>query len=222
MLDEAVSTVMPLVTKNDNQLVTEFADDLGTVRVDLTKFRQSLFNLLSNAAKFTEKGTITLAGRTKCSEDDASGSMLSVSDTGIGISEDKLDAGLRGVLPGRRLDDPRLRRHRSRPAHQPAVLPDDGGDITVASEPGKGTHLHHRAADAGSTPWKRPRRPHRRSGEETGRSPLECRPILVVDDDPDSRELLQRMLESEGFDGRDRVLGRGRASSSPASSTRRS
>jgi len=60
-LDEAVATITPLIRKNDNQLVTEFADDLGTVRADLTKLRQALFNLLSKATKFTEKGAITLA-----------------------------------------------------------------------------------------------------------------------------------------------------------------
>ena len=49
------------MSKNDNTLETEFADDLGNVRVDLTKLRQALFNLLSNAAKFTKGGTITLA-----------------------------------------------------------------------------------------------------------------------------------------------------------------
>ncbi|GAF89911.1 unnamed protein product, partial [marine sediment metagenome] len=49
MLEEAVATVIPLVERNENELVTEFAGDLGTIRADLTKVRQSLFNLLSNA-----------------------------------------------------------------------------------------------------------------------------------------------------------------------------
>ena len=41
--------------------MVECADDLGTMHADLTKVRQTLFNLLSNAAKFTEQGTITLS-----------------------------------------------------------------------------------------------------------------------------------------------------------------
>jgi signal transduction histidine kinase len=58
MLDEAVATVTPLVGKNGNALVAEFDDELGSMRADLTKVRQSLFNLLSNAAKFTHQGTV--------------------------------------------------------------------------------------------------------------------------------------------------------------------
>ncbi len=61
MVEEVASTVAPLVEKQENTLVCEPAEGLGTMRADLTKVRQTLFNLLSNAAKFTAKGTITLA-----------------------------------------------------------------------------------------------------------------------------------------------------------------
>ena len=61
MIHDVVTTVQPLVEKNANTLVVHGARDLGTMRADLTKVRQSLFNLLSNACKFTAQGTITLA-----------------------------------------------------------------------------------------------------------------------------------------------------------------
>ena len=61
MLRDVVTTVQPLVEKNANTLVVQCADDLGGMRADLTKVRQTLFNLLSNACKFTKHGTITLA-----------------------------------------------------------------------------------------------------------------------------------------------------------------
>ena len=51
------------MTKNANTLVVECAPDAGAMRSDQTKLRQSLFNLLSNAAKFTERGRILLAVR---------------------------------------------------------------------------------------------------------------------------------------------------------------
>ena len=54
MLDEAVATVAPLIAKNHNEFVADFGAGLGSVRADLTKLRQAIFNLLSNAAKFTE------------------------------------------------------------------------------------------------------------------------------------------------------------------------
>jgi signal transduction histidine kinase len=59
MLQDVVSTIAPLVSKNDNRLETRCTGDLGTIVADLTKVRQALFNLLSNASKFTSRGTIT-------------------------------------------------------------------------------------------------------------------------------------------------------------------
>src|SRR5438477_210229 len=57
MIEEVVSTVQPLVAKNTNKLVVECSPNVKTIRADLMKLRQSLFNLLSNASKFTHEGT---------------------------------------------------------------------------------------------------------------------------------------------------------------------
>ena len=90
VIEDVVSTVRPLVEKNANTLQVHCAADLGTMHADLTKVRQSLFNLLSNACKFTENGTITL---------EASRELLggvdwikfSVSDTGIGMAPEQME-----------------------------------------------------------------------------------------------------------------------------------
>ena len=60
LVDDVEAIVRPLVEKNGNTLVVDCPDDLGTMQADQTKVRQALFNLLSNAAKFTDHGTITL------------------------------------------------------------------------------------------------------------------------------------------------------------------
>src|SRR5206468_1574199 len=60
MIEEVVSTIRPLVEKNGNALKVNCPEDLGPMRADATKVRQALFNLLSNASKFTEEGTISL------------------------------------------------------------------------------------------------------------------------------------------------------------------
>ena len=59
-MQDVEAIVQPLVDKNGNTLVVECPDDVGSMQADLTKVRQTLFNLLSNAAKFTDHGTITL------------------------------------------------------------------------------------------------------------------------------------------------------------------
>ena len=64
MVQDVAAIVQPLIEKNGNTLMVSCPDDLGSMHADLTKVRQTLFNLLSNAAKFTERGTITLTVRT--------------------------------------------------------------------------------------------------------------------------------------------------------------
>src|SRR4030095_542202 len=60
LVNEVAATVQPLVSKNGNKLEVDCASDVGEMRADVTKVRQTLFNLLSNASKFTERGVIRL------------------------------------------------------------------------------------------------------------------------------------------------------------------
>src|SRR5439155_4034382 len=61
------SIIQPLIQKNSNKLVTVVSADAGSMHADLTKVRQSLFNLLSNASKFTQDGAITMDIRREAS-----------------------------------------------------------------------------------------------------------------------------------------------------------
>ena len=65
LVQEVAATVQPLITKNGNKLELDCPADLGTMHADVTKVRQTLFNLLSNASKFTEQGVIRLAVSTQ-------------------------------------------------------------------------------------------------------------------------------------------------------------
>ena len=84
------STVKALIDKNDNEYVVELDPLLSDMHADLTKVRQTLFNLISNAAKFSTNGTITLNGN-KLDMNGIDWIAMNVSDTGIGIPADKLD-----------------------------------------------------------------------------------------------------------------------------------
>jgi signal transduction histidine kinase len=81
-LRNATAMVRERATRQDVTLSTEIDDSVGEIEADERKVKQILFNLLSNAVKFTPAGgTVTLAART-----DASQAIISVRDTGVGIS----------------------------------------------------------------------------------------------------------------------------------------
>src|SRR5207253_2338260 len=85
LAEDIVAVIKPLVEKNGNSLITIFPPDAGAMKADLTKVRQALLNLLSNACKFTEKGTITI----KIARDghaDVPAVVFNISDTGIGMT----------------------------------------------------------------------------------------------------------------------------------------
>jgi signal transduction histidine kinase len=89
LVEEVIATAEPLIRKQDNRFTLQMLPNTGTIVADALKLRQSLLNLLSNAAKFTSKGTITL---TVLRRQTPQGErvMFEVRDTGIGISQEGL------------------------------------------------------------------------------------------------------------------------------------
>src|SRR5258705_1992293 len=87
LIREVSATVQPLVAKKENRLVVECPSEIGTMRADQTKVRQTLFNLISNAAKFTEKGHIRLSVQRRLPEELQPETVrFTVSDSGIGMT----------------------------------------------------------------------------------------------------------------------------------------
>jgi GAF domain-containing protein len=147
LVRDVEAIVQPLMDKNGNALVVGCPEDVGEMRADLTKVRQALFNLLSNAAKFTERGTIGLTVQRE-SDDWLS---FAVSDTGIGMTEEQLgrlfeafsqaEASTRSRYGGTGLGLA-ISRHFCRMM---------GGDLTVESVHGEGsTFTVQLPRDAGS------------------------------------------------------------------------
>jgi signal transduction histidine kinase len=136
LVDEVDGIIVPLVARNQNRLIVLCPPDIGIMRADQTKVRQIMFNLLSNAAKFTREGTITL--RLWPSEDDAY-IIFTVSDTGIGIPAEKLD---RLFTPFTQVDASVTRRFEGTGlglALSRQLCHVMGGDIQVASVMGEGS-----------------------------------------------------------------------------------
>jgi signal transduction histidine kinase len=93
-MKEVAATVRPLVQANGNQLVVDICDEAGTMRTDPTKLKQILFNLLSNAAKFTERGQVRFAlsrFRDQASTGGKEWVRFDVIDNGIGIARENLE-----------------------------------------------------------------------------------------------------------------------------------
>jgi signal transduction histidine kinase len=89
LIDEVIATASPLIAKRDNRMFVNIPEDLGTLELDALKVRQSLLNLLSNAAKFTKQGTIILTVLRKV-RDGSERLILEVTDNGIGIAPENL------------------------------------------------------------------------------------------------------------------------------------
>lgn len=89
VIDTVTDTIRPLVAQNENTLIIDLHDNIGRMNSDITRLRQILLNFLSNATKFTSKGSITLSVWRDANE---SGDIVvfSVADDGIGMNEDQL------------------------------------------------------------------------------------------------------------------------------------
>jgi signal transduction histidine kinase/CheY-like chemotaxis protein len=198
MIKEVIATVKPLIEKNANTLQLHYADGLGQMRSDVTKLRQMLFNLLSNASKFTERGTITLSvGR-----ESVNGSQwvnFSVSDTGIGMSPEQTSKLFQAFTQA---DSSTTRKYGGTGlglAISQKFCQLMGGEITIESAVGQGSTFRVRlpAIVAESKVDVLPR------SEETSSATAQMSEgaptVLVIDDDPTVHDLVQRFLNKEGL-----------------------
>jgi signal transduction histidine kinase len=81
LIDEVVKTIEPLAAKNGNQVAVHCDSAIGMMHTDQMRLRQALLNLMSNANKFTEKGTVTIAAHQE-HDNGRDWVTLSVADTG--------------------------------------------------------------------------------------------------------------------------------------------
>jgi signal transduction histidine kinase len=138
VIQNVAKTIEPMATKSGNRLVIDCPADLGTIHADQTRLRQSLLNLASNANKFTEKGTITIAVR-HGQENGQGWITLAVADTGIGMTPEQIgklfqDFSQASSATASKYGGTGLGLAISRRFCQMM-----GGDITVESEPGRGS-----------------------------------------------------------------------------------
>lgn len=198
MIRDVASTIQPLVDKNGNRLVVNVAPEIGEMHADLTKVRQVLFNLLSNASKFTKSGVIDLQARRERG-DACDWITFAVRDSGIGMTKEQASRIFEAFTQAdasttRKYGGTGLGLTISRKFCELM-----GGSIAVDSEPGQGTVFSVRlplqvaaevkapAAAQGATP-----RPMAPTSGTAGS-------VLVIDDDPVVQDLMQSFLSKEGY-----------------------
>jgi len=188
LVKDIETTVQPLVAKNRNTLAVEIEPSLTLVRTDLRMLRQVLYNLLNNAAKFTEDGRI---GFRVTREDDLVS--FAIQDSGIGMTGEQIQ---RVFSEFTQADESTTRRFGgtglglSLSRKLTSIL---GGELKVSSEVGKGSTFTLRIPLGG---------PPRDSILDTLLKPRQDarqRKVLIIDDDPAMRDGLSRMLTQEGF-----------------------
>ena len=199
MVHDVATTISPLVEKNSNTLKVSCPSDIGEMHADLTKVRQALFNLLSNACKFTRQGTVSLeVSRLPGRNDNPDEIVFVVSDTGIGMSEEQTKKLFQAFTQAdasttRQFGGTGLGLVISRQFCRMM-----GGDITAESEPGKGSVFTIRlpANISSNSPEEQ-----KKTGSEAIVVPAgpAADTILIIDDDPGTRDLLSRSLSGQGY-----------------------
>jgi signal transduction histidine kinase/DNA-binding response OmpR family regulator len=193
MIDNIATTIRPLVDKNRNKLKVLVQSDVGSMTADQTKLRQTLLNLLSNACKFTESGTIIVEA-VRENQDGSGWLRFNISDTGIGMNKEQLgwvfDTFTRAPSSTKKsYDGAGLGLSISKQFCQMM-----GGDIEVTSAVGEGSTFSVRLPDV-VIPDVKPPLPATLT--PTLSQPLGI--VLIIDDDEAVLDLCQRFLTKEGF-----------------------
>jgi signal transduction histidine kinase/CheY-like chemotaxis protein len=193
LIGDVVETIQPLAERNGNELAVECPADVGSIRADMTRVRQALLNLASNAVKFTERGRVTMSA-SRAVEGGRDWITLAVSDTGIGMTPEQMsrlfeDFSQADASTTRKYGGTGLGLSISRRFCRMM-----GGDITVASTPGSGSTFTIRLpADAATQAVVGPAPALKSTVPGAGSS------VLVIDDDPTVLDLMHRFLSKEGF-----------------------
>jgi CheY-like chemotaxis protein len=191
LLGDVLGAIQPLILKNSNDLQARIDDTLGIMYADQTKVRQILFNLLSNASKFTKDGVVALDAQ-RLMVDGVENFVFEVRDSGIGISPEQMEKLFQPFMQG---DTSTTRQYGGTGlglAITKRFTEMMGGVIEAKSRLGKGSSF------IVSLPVQVPPR----QAEAFGTGQLRAfgeQQVLVIDDDPIVRDLMQRFLVKEGF-----------------------
>ncbi|MDH5230681.1 MAG: response regulator [Gammaproteobacteria bacterium] len=212
MIEDVVNTIQHLAKKNDVELTVELNDNYSVMLADLTKVRQILFNLLSNAIKFSDHGEVQLECHVSGS-DDSEIVVFEVSDNGIGMTEEQINKLFNEYFQG---DSTKSREWGGTGLGlmiNQRFCQMMGGHIRVESEFKKGSKfivslptntakLRFKDSPDGYIvgPKVDPKLVRFAPNDDYASRRRAISRVLVIDDDPNVRDLMERCLSREGFD----------------------
>jgi len=197
LINDVTTTVQPMVLKYENSIKTVVEIEDKQIRTDITKFRQILMNLLSNAAKFTRNGKITVTAK-RFLENDVDMLSVSIQDTGIGMTGDQLEKVFEEFTQA---DDSTTREFGGTGLGL-AICKKFAelmrGKIIVESTPGAGTCFTFVVPAIAVDIKKEDSAETKNDGNEEAQMEG-LATVLVVDDDQSSREISKRILSKRGY-----------------------
>ena len=138
LINDVVKTIEPLAAKNSNQVAVHCDTAIGTMHADQMRLRQALFNLMSNANKFTDHGTITIdAGQQQ--QNGSDWITLAVKDSGIGMTAEQMGKLFHEFSQASSTTASKYGGTGLGLVISKRFCQMMGGDITVESEPGHGS-----------------------------------------------------------------------------------
>ena len=193
LLEEVRAIIVPLAEKNGNAVEYRLADNLGSMRTDRTKLKQSLLNILSNANKFTQNGRVTLVAERI--QNGRAVVRFAISDTGIGMSEEQLGRLFQAFSQAETTTSQKYGGTGLGLVITRNFCQLLGGDVTVASKPGEGSTF------AITLPDRPTIQPHVKSidAPQIAGEVENTTTVLVVDDDAAARDLLTANLKGAGY-----------------------
>jgi two-component system sensor histidine kinase ChiS len=199
MIQDVMSIIQPLIAQKGNTLKVNDAAPLGSMRADLTKVRQVLFNLLSNASKFCENGVITL-DLTRQQTQGAEWLIFTVKDSGIGMTVEQMN---KLFQPFTQADASTTRQFGGTGLGLTIAkkfCQMMGGDLTVASELHKGAAFTVKLPAQVAAAPVAPAAPAVPAPEPAAALPRETAgTVLVIDDDPAVQDVMKHFLNKAGF-----------------------
>jgi CheY-like chemotaxis protein len=203
LAQEIVDTIRPICEKNNNKVLVNCAKDVGIMRSDLTKVRQSLFNLLSNASKFTKNGRIRL-NITKELNMTAGGEnqkiiCFQVSDTGIGMKPEQISRLFQAFSQA---DNSTTRKYGGTGlglAITQKFMEMMNGEVIVESEYGHGSTFTLKLPQIAKQVEEESDIFDEATATSAIFNPHCTKTVLVIDDNQNDRRFLHRYLTSEGY-----------------------